>query len=68
MKHAQWHESNLVTLAEAARRLDLRNLSDYKRKYQDFPKASRVEHPQLWTWGSIETWYETSINRRGSQS
>lgn len=56
-------EPELITLAEAGRRLGLANLADYKRKYDTFPQPiRRIGRMRLWGWEQIEEWYATEID------
>lgn len=56
---------DLVTLAEASRRLGLRNLAQYRVNHPTtFPTPVRTQHPQLWAYTDITDWYHSTITPR----
>lgn len=56
-------EAELITLAEAGRRLGLANLSSYRAKYDHFPEPARqYGRVRLWEWDTLRDWYATSID------
>jgi len=53
--------NDLVTIAEASRRIGLANLSHYKKVYDGFPNPHRREYPFLWKYSEIESWYYSVV-------
>lgn len=56
-------EPRFVTVAEAGRRLQLRNVSDYRAKYPGFPEpADDVAGAAVYEWEAVRAWYVASVH------
>jgi len=58
-RHADDHD--LVSIAEAGRRIGLRNLRQHKKVYGDFPDPDPRTGGKLYKMGAVRRWYSRAV-------